>query len=79
MWVLCLGAHISSGQKERPWFILQLAKGTQILRLQEWEDLRCLLMQFFYLDRVYQESLRMIWDEVQLLVEVIPGPCPYES
>jgi hypothetical protein len=31
MWVLFLGAHISAGQRERPWFIMNLARGAWLL------------------------------------------------
>ena len=72
IWVLFLGAHISLGQRQRPWFVMQIARGAQILKIREWEDVRALLQRFFYLDRVYLTSYQNIWEEVLLLADVMP-------
>lgn len=72
VWVLFLGAHISIGQRQRPWFVMQIARGAQILNIGEWHNVRALLQRFFYLDRVYLTSYQNIWEEVQLLVDVMP-------
>jgi hypothetical protein len=68
IWILCLGAHASAGQRERPWFVLQVAVGSRVLGLRRWEDLRRLVLGFFYSDEVYGESFREIWDESCLLL-----------
>jgi len=73
LWILFLGAHISLGQKQRPWFVMQIARGAQILHLQDWTEVRSLLYRFFYLDRVYLTSYKTIWEEAMLLVDVMPS------
>ncbi len=67
MWVLSLGAHILGGQRERAWFVLNLARGARILKLGEWVDLRKVLLRFFCLDRVYQKSLEEALQEANML------------
>ncbi|ETI20302.1 hypothetical protein G647_08336 [Cladophialophora carrionii CBS 160.54] len=68
-WVLMLGAFISAGQRERPWFVLNLAKVSKVLRLRGWDELREMLLKFYYLDRIYAKGMRDIWDEASLLAE----------
>lgn len=68
-WVLMLGAFISAGQRERPWFVMNLAKVSRVLKLQEWTQVRGLLLKFYYLDRIYAKGMRDIWEEASLLAE----------
>lgn len=67
MWALFLGAHMSFGQRERPWFVTALARVSQNLPRRDWFQVRKELVQFYYLDRVCQESFRKIWDEVEVV------------
>jgi hypothetical protein len=71
VWVLFLGAHISAGQRERSWFIMNLARGAQLLKLGNWADVRIILLRYFYIDRVYQKSFEEAWQEAQMLVEML--------
>ncbi len=68
-WVLMLGAFISAGQRERPWFVMNVAKVSKVLKLQEWSEVRGLLLRFYYLDRIYGKGMRDIWEEASLLAE----------
>ncbi|KIW58095.1 hypothetical protein PV05_02645 [Exophiala xenobiotica] len=70
-WVLLLGAFISAGQRERPWFVLNLAKVTRVLRLQDWADVRAVLLKYFYLDRIYAKGMEASWEEASLLAETL--------
>lgn len=70
-WVLLLGAFISAGQRERPWFVLNLARLSRVLKFKEWVDVRALLSRFFYLDRVYAKEMQNSWDEATLLAETL--------
>jgi hypothetical protein len=71
VWVLLLGAHISAGQRERPWFAMNLARGARLLKLNDWADVRTILLRYFYIDRVYQKSFEEAWQEARMLVEVL--------
>lgn len=68
-WILLLGAFISAGQRERPWFVLNLARAARALKIEEWSAVRSLLLSFFYLDRIYQRGMKESWEEARLLVE----------
>ncbi|KIX96204.1 uncharacterized protein Z520_07982 [Fonsecaea multimorphosa CBS 102226] len=71
VWVLLLGAYISAGQRERPWFVLNLARVSRVLKLQTWDQVRQVLLKFFYLDRIYAEGMRQSWEEASLLAETM--------
>jgi len=80
MWVLFIGAYTSpsavavagaedeQGNEEgevRRWFIFQLRRvAKDRLCLRGWEEVRKILKQHFYVDRVYRESFMKIWEEV---------------
>lgn len=68
LWALFLGAHMSLGERERPWFVNMLAVVAQTIQLHGWLQLRALLARFYYVDRVFQEPFRRIWDEVDLII-----------
>ena len=70
-WVLLLGAHISAGQRERPWFVMNLARGARLLKLDNWADVRTILLRYFYIDRIYQKSFEEAWQEARMLVEML--------
>jgi hypothetical protein len=69
-WVLFLGAHISAGQRERPWFVINLARGATLLELVEWAETRTLLLRFIYLDRIYEKSFEEVWQEARMLMDM---------
>jgi hypothetical protein len=71
VWVLLLGAHISAGQRERPWFAMNLARGARLLKLDNWADARTMLLRYFYIDRIYQKSFEETWQEARMLVEML--------
>jgi hypothetical protein len=64
-WVLFIGAHISRTRAERPWFIQHLARATQLLGLESVGQLRDLLFNFFYMEKIYGPSLPQIWTETR--------------
>lgn len=66
-WALFLGAHMSLGERERPWFVNMLAMVAQTVQVQEWFQVRALLARFYYVDRVFQDPLRRVWDEVEIV------------
>jgi hypothetical protein len=74
MWILFLGAHASSPPSSpsvgaeagvRRWFVFQLRRvARDTLCLRGFEEVRRILKQHFYVDRVYRKSLMKIWEEV---------------
>lgn len=73
LWSLFQGAHLTLGQRERPWFVAQATRVSRHLHLRNWMQVRSLLVRFYYVDRVFQESFRNIWEEVLLLAESLAG------
>jgi hypothetical protein len=71
IWVLFLGAYISVGQREHPWFMMYLARAARQQRLKSAQDLKTALQPFFYIDRIYRKGLEGIWDGVSLLMDAI--------
>jgi hypothetical protein len=64
LWVLFLGAHNSQGQPGQAYFISYLAYGVELLGLKTWEALRSVLIRFIFIPRIYEDSMRRIWNEV---------------
>jgi hypothetical protein len=69
MWVLYLGAYISKGQRERPWFIVHLSRGARLLKIKDWNEMRTILMQYFYIDRIYLRRYLEVWEEMRMLMD----------
>jgi hypothetical protein len=69
VWVLMLGAFISAGQRERPWFVMNIARVGKLLKLQQWEEVRQRLLKCFYLDRVYAQGMKDAWEEAAIIAE----------
>jgi len=70
-WVLLLGTFISAGQRERPWFVLNLARVARVLRLSDWCATVTLLRKFFYIDRIYGKGMQESWEEAMMLAETM--------
>lgn len=71
LWVLFHGAHLSFGQLERPWFVNLLARVASFLRLNDWVLVRDILLRFYYVDRVFCQSFRRIWEEVKVISSLL--------
>ncbi|KAJ9269504.1 transcriptional regulator family: Fungal Specific TF [Paecilomyces variotii] len=67
IWLLFIGASSTQyyHQRERSFFVRELATAVNLHGLESWQELRALLTQFFYIDRCYLQSCRDLWDEVQ--------------
>ncbi|KAJ9634442.1 hypothetical protein H2204_006267 [Knufia peltigerae] len=72
LWVLFVGAHMSFGEPERPWFVAALVRVTQTLQPRDWLQVRAWLVRFYYSDRVFQDSFRRILEEVEILSTMLP-------
>jgi hypothetical protein len=62
------GAEGDQGGEEgevRRWFIFRLRRvAKDKLRLRGWEEVRAILKQHFYIDRVYRRRFMEIWEEI---------------
>ncbi|KAI1748956.1 hypothetical protein F4782DRAFT_515208 [Xylaria castorea] len=60
-WVLFIGAHCSYQQAHKRFFYDNLWRIAVLLELDTWEDARTVLMQYLFIDELYQETLEIIW------------------
>jgi hypothetical protein len=60
-WVLFVGAHCSRQQAREPFFVDSVSQTAALLHLDTWESARTLLEQYLFVDKVYQETLEMMW------------------
>ena len=67
LWIVFLGAHVSQSLKEHPWFILHLANGVNLLKLQAADEMREVLVRFFYVETCFAQSMQTIWEEASLI------------
>lgn len=67
IWVLFIGSWSSRLVPERTFFVTELAAAVGRQGIQSWHELRSLLLNFFYVDRVHQTALRGLWEEIQLI------------
>lgn len=66
IWLLFMGACASRLMvRERAFFVAQLTAAMEAHGLNSWQELRALLLGFFYVDRAYLGPLREVWDETQ--------------
>jgi hypothetical protein len=70
VWVLFLGAHMSFGQQERPWFVTILARAVRKCSLYRWLDVRECLLFYYYSSRVFEVSFCAVWTEVEILASL---------
>ena len=71
LWMLFLGSRNASGQIERPWFALNLARKIKSLGLGSWEDAREVLVGFFYQEKALGLSFRESFREAWLLTDAV--------
>ena len=68
-WACFVGTHVSTGFKERPWFVLQLVQGMQRLKLRGKQDVLDVLTSFMYTERLFSRVESAILEEVEELRE----------
>jgi hypothetical protein len=66
VWMLLMGAYISTGQHDQRWFLTKLAFLAEIKNLKEWSEVRLLLKEFFYTDEMLGKALELIWNDVRM-------------
>lgn len=71
MWSSFLGAHMATGCKERPWFLMQLISLGEGLRVTRVEQLREIVLSFLYSQTLFKDMGGPIWEEMEELAEDI--------
>lgn len=62
-WILLLGAFITDGQPESAWFITEIGCGLRDKERTTWREMEAILLQFLYLERIYQKKFELIWND----------------
>lgn len=73
IWILVIGA-CSSNSRERQFFVAELVPAVREYGIRSWQDLRHLLLGFFYLDRSYLGPIRVLWDELHVVAASLTAP-----
>ena len=69
IWLLFIGAACSQAlPTEYAYFVAELASTARHHGVHSWQNMRSILLGFFYTDRVHLPMLRQIWQDVQLQV-----------
>lgn len=69
IWLLFIGACSTPKYfAERSYFVTELASAVSLHGLQSWQELRALLLGFFYVDRSYMIPCQELWDEIQTVL-----------
>lgn len=63
LWILLLGAFMSTGQPEYTWFISQIAEVSQRAGGKDWLWLKAMLQRFFYFEGIFEPSFKRSWEE----------------
>ncbi|PYH49056.1 uncharacterized protein BP01DRAFT_119931 [Aspergillus saccharolyticus JOP 1030-1] len=72
IWILFIGATSSGLLPDRAFFVNELVVVVRQEGIQTWQELRALLLGFFYVDRCYLGPLRELWDELQTVPVLSP-------
>jgi hypothetical protein len=73
-WVLVIGAHCSHQPGDEWFFVDCVWQTAMLLNLNTWEDARNLLVQYLFIDEIYQEKLEVIWSQKGLKVTDSSSP-----
>jgi hypothetical protein len=65
IWLLFIGACSSGVLDERLFFTRELAAAVRRHGVESWQQLRVLLVPFFYVDSCYLQAVQLVWDELQ--------------
>ena len=68
MWAFMFGTYTCADNVRREWFLFTLVNGARGKMLWDWENVRRILLGYFYLDRLYQDEFKKITEEVGMLL-----------
>lgn len=67
LWMSFVGRYCCENHIHRSWFVVQVATGLQILRLSTRQEMRELMLEFFYSEEAFDRPIHRIFDEASLL------------
>jgi hypothetical protein len=63
LWMLFLGSWVTAGRDEHDWYISALRWLTKRLRISSWTQVKLRLSRYCFVESVYGEAYRNMWDE----------------
>jgi hypothetical protein len=67
-WVLFFACYVAEGLPHCSWFEAQVARVANLLQLTEWEDVKSLMLEFFYFDCFHDVSFMKIWKRIRTVM-----------
>ncbi|OCL08803.1 hypothetical protein AOQ84DRAFT_388591 [Glonium stellatum] len=71
LWTLFMAGVTATGLPQRTWFTAQAANITLKLDIRNWEDIRVLLKQFWWLPKLQEWLCKDFWEDIVNLREVL--------
>ena len=79
LWILVMGAIVTVGTFDRPWFIHILGSVAYRLQVESWPDMKSLLLTFLWLSKTNDIDGRDVWDEVSSSIFEHSRPVRFSS
>jgi hypothetical protein len=70
VWLLFIGGIEAKGA-DREWFVSQLGKLLQRLRMDRWDEAKEALEGLWWIAKVHEEKCNMLWEEIEAVNNVI--------
>ena len=64
-WILFIGSNCCRNQPEWSWYLSKIAQGAEVLKVNSWEEVRQILLRFFYVAFYMEEPYEEIWQTVK--------------
>jgi hypothetical protein len=73
LWLLFMGAICGRKGPDRVWYIVQIEKLTERLRLREWDVVKKKLEAFWWVSGLHEKAAKKAWEESEVLRSVMSG------
>ena len=78
-WAFLLAVNSCPRQVQRQWFLSQMVKGGRGKITWQWQNVRHILLGYFYLDRLYETEFQEICQEIRRLNDLAAHTKPEED
>jgi hypothetical protein len=73
LWLLFMGAISGRNGADRIWYVVQIEKLTERLRLREWDVVKKKLEAFWWVSGLHEKAAKKAWEECEVLRSVMSG------
>jgi hypothetical protein len=71
LWLCLVGANASNTGTARTWFTAHLVRVAASLNIRLWEDVKAILNQLVWIEKLQEVSYRQLWEEVSITLGVL--------